>query len=268
MRVLYVGDIMGEFGRWVVEKELPSIKSKYRPDIVLAQAENVTHGRGLKIDHYKQLKSIGIDGFMSGNHILAVPEAATLVADKNHPVTRPANYPEGAPGQKYKIIPTKDGDVALITLLGQIVGKDADEPTINPLQVVDELLGLDDIKRAPIKIVNFHGDYSSEKVVIGQYLDGEVSAVVGDHWHVPSADARVLPGGTAHISDVGMVGARNSSLGVKTDVIVERWRRQKPSRNELEEVGEYQFCGLIVEIDPSTSKAVSVEQILTYGTRT
>ena len=267
MRVLYIGDIMGEFGRWVVEKELPSIKSKYKPDIILAQAENVTHGRGLKIDHYKQLKSIGIDGFMSGNHILAIPETTTLVADKNHPVTRPANYPEGTPGQKYKIISTKHGDVALITLLGQIVGKDADEPTVNPLHVVDELLELDDVKQAPIKIVNFHGDYSSEKVVIGQYLDGRVSAVVGDHWHVPSADARVLPGGTAHISDVGMVGARNSSLGVKTDVIVERWHKQRPSRNELEEAGEYQFCAILAEIEPGNSKATSIEQILGYGVR-
>lgn len=267
MRVLYIGDIMGEFGRWAAAKELPTIKDEYKPDLILAQAENVTHGRGLKIEHYKELRDIGIDGFMSGNHILALPETNTLVSDQNHPVTRPANYPEGTPGKRYKIIKGQGGDVALITLLGQIVGKDADEPTGNPLHVIDELLELEDVEQASVKIVNFHGDYSSEKVVIGQYLDGRVSAVIGDHWHVPSADGRVLPSGTAHISDVGMVGARNSSLGVKTDIIVKRWHSQTPSRNELEESGEYQFCAVLFEVDESSGKAVGIEQILRFGAR-
>src|SRR6202012_2131567 len=133
-----------------------------------------------------------------------------------------------------------------ISLLGNIVGKDADRPVDNPLQVVDAILkSQQDVKRAAT-IVNFHGDFSSEKVIIGHYLDGKVTAVIGDHWHVPTADARVLPKGTAHITDVGMCGVLDASLGISFGSVIPRWRDGVKTRNVLETDGVRQFNAVLI----------------------
>lgn len=260
MKLIYIGDIMGRPGREVTAAVLPDIRAKHRPDVVLAQVENVTHGRGVSRQHLQELKQLGIDGFMSGNHIFAQTGILPLLEDASEPITRPANYPAGTPGKTHKFLNTPFGKILLITLMGQIVGKDADVPTDNPLRTVDGLLDKY-ASKAAATVVNFHGDYSSEKVVIGHYLDGRVAAVIGDHWHVPTADARVLPRGTAHISDVGMVGVLNSSLGVKTDIITKRWRGEGQGRNELADEGPYQFSSVLVEIEPGSGLAVNITPI-------
>jgi calcineurin-like phosphoesterase len=139
--------------------------------------------------------------------------------------------------------------VLVISLLGKIVGKDADKPVDNPLACIDEILKLHEAESRSATIVNFHGDYSSEKVVIGHYLDGRVTAIIGDHWHVPTADARVLPGGTAHITDVGMCGALDASLGVSFASIIPRWRDGLKTRNILETKGQRQFNAVLIETD-------------------
>jgi calcineurin-like phosphoesterase len=175
------------------------------------------------------------------------------------PVTAPANMPE-TPGAGYKYVGLGDKKVLLVSLLGQIVGRDANKEMRNPLQIIDEILEREESTDKAATIVNFHGDYSSEKVVIGHYLDGRASVVVGDHWHVPTADARVLPGGTAHMTDVGMCGTLNSSLGVTYHSIVTRWKTGTPTRNELADEPPYQFNALLVEID-DTGLARSVEAI-------
>jgi calcineurin-like phosphoesterase len=149
----------------------------------------------------------------------------------------------------------------MISLLGQIVGADSAKPMDNPLKCADEILNTLSNETFNAIIVNFHGDFSSEKVVIGHYLDGRVTAVIGDHWHVPTADARVLPAGTAHITDVGMCGALNSSLGVKYETIITRWRDNIPLANELETQGPRQFNAVLVETDPATNRAKSITQI-------
>ncbi len=263
MKLLYVGDIMGGPGREVVAGVLPGIREKYAPDVILAQAENVTHGKGMSIEHYHELKKLGIDGFMSGNHIFERPGLVPLLKDPNAPVTRPANYLEGTSGEQYKIMDVGGFKIGAVSLLGQIVGKDADLEMDNPLLVVDAIL--EEIKGdCDIVIVNFHGDYSSEKVVIGQYLDGRVAAVIGDHWHVPTADARVLPGGTAHMSDVGMVGTLDSSLGVDTGTIIRRWRGDSQGRNVIAEEGPFQFCAALIDIDEKTARATAIEPIVEY----
>ena len=141
--------------------------------------------------------------------------------------------------------------VLVISLLGKIVGKAASNPMDNPLIVVDEILEKYKDKELDNIVVNFHGDYSSEKVIIGHYLDGKVSLVAGDHWHVPTADARVLPKGTAHITDVGMCGVLNASLGVKLDSVIKRWHENIPTRNELESEGPKQFNAVIVKTTDS-----------------
>lgn len=264
MKLLYIGDIMARYGREVAQEVLPQVREEHEPDIMLAQAENVTHGSGMSVKHMHELQELGIDGFMSGNHIFAREDLLPLLSKPSEPVTRPANYPAGTRGLPYKFLSTSQGKILLVSLMGQIVGKDADEPMDNPLKVIDELLETY-ASQAVAAVVNFHGDYSSEKVVIGQYLDGRVAAVIGDHWHVPTADARVLAGGTAHITDVGMVGSRDSSLGVKTEVIVKRWRGEGQGRNELAEDGAYQFGAVVVDIDTATGLARNIQHVLRTG---
>ena len=249
MKLLYIGDIMGEAGMRVVEHCMPHLRQERHVDLVIAQAENVTEGKGIGVQDFERLRRTGIDFCTGGNWTLHRDEIIPALNDPNMPIIRPANYPEGTPGLGYKYIRTPAGEVLVISLLGQIIGRDSDKAVDNPLQVVDSILAKEMQHPRVATIVNFHGDYSSEKRVIGYYLDGRVAAVVGDHWHVPTADAMVLPGGTAHISDVGMCGALDSSLGVRLDVIIRRWQTGQQSRNELETHGRMQFNALYVDID-------------------
>jgi hypothetical protein len=261
MKILYVGDVMGEAGMRVLSRVLPGIKRTKEVDLVIAQAENVTDGKGLSKADFQQLKGLGVDFCTGGNWTLHLDEINDYLGDPQQPVIRPANYPAGIPGRGWKFAHTSKGDVLVISLLGSIVGKDADKPVDNPLKVVDEILKQTQHQPKVATIVNFHGDYSSEKVVIGYYLDGRVSAVLGDHWHVPSGDAMVLPQGTAHMSDVGMCGSLHSSLGVKTEVIIDRWRDGKVRRNELEHEGPLQFNAALITVDETTGLATSIEAV-------
>lgn len=261
MNILYIGDIMGEAGIKTVEKLLSDIISENSVDLVIAQAENVSEGKGLSLEDYKRLQNVGVQAFTSGNWTMHLDETHALLDDEESPVTRPANYPDGTVGKRYKVVETPKGRVLIVSLLGSIVGKDADKPTDNPLTVVDEVLQSLTSENFESIIVNFHGDFSSEKVVIGKYLDGRTTAVVGDHWHVPTADARVLPGGTAHISDVGMVGSLDSSLGVTFESVIPRWRDGIQTRNILENNGAMQFNAVLIATNPETKRAHSIKQI-------
>ncbi|MEK7594388.1 MAG: TIGR00282 family metallophosphoesterase [Patescibacteria group bacterium] len=260
MNILYVGDVMGEMGLQVVEQILPSLRQEKQIDLVVAQAENVSDGKGLTIEDFQRLKRAGVDFCTGGNWSLHKKDIIQALNDPNQPVIRPANYPEGTEGLGYKYIDTVQGKVLVVSLLGHIVGKDADKPTDNPLQVIDKILAQQqDVDRAAT-VINFHGDYSSEKVVIGHYLDGRASLVVGDHWHVPTADARVLAKGTAHISDVGMCGALDASLGVEFESVIPRWRDGRSTRNILASDGRKQFNAVLANIN-AQGLAESMEQI-------
>lgn len=245
MTILYVGDIMGEMGVETVEKILPRLRTDKKIDLVIAQAENVSEGKGITLADFQRLRKAGVDFCSGGNWSLYRDDIIQAMNDPKQPIIRPANYPEGTPGLGYKYI----DDVLVISLLGQIVGKDADKPVDNPLQAIDRVLEEQkDVAKRGI-VVNLHGDFSSEKVVIGHYLDGQATLVVGDHWHVPTADARVLPGGTAHITDVGMCGSLDSSLGITFDSVIPRWRDNKQTRNVLESDGSKQFNAVLVRTD-------------------
>ncbi|MDB5175577.1 MAG: Metallophosphoesterase [Candidatus Saccharibacteria bacterium] len=260
MNILYIGDIMGELGLKTVEELLPRLRNERSIDLVIAQAENVTDGKGLDRTDFARLRKMGVDFCSGGNWTLHNPDIFAALADPNQPVIRPANYPEGTAGAGYKYVITSAGPVLVVSLLGQIVGKDADKPVDNPLQVIDTILKRERDTQKVATVVNFHGDYSSEKVVIGHYLDGRATLVVGDHWHVPTADARVLPAGTAHISDVGMCGALDASLGVSYTSVIPRWRDGKLTRNVLEVQGARQFNAVLVQSNQA-GLADSIEQI-------
>lgn len=262
MKILYIGDIMGRPGRQTVKRLLPDIISGEGVDFVVAQGENLSDGKGMQVKAVEDMLASGVDFFTGGNWTAKREEIVPWLKDPGKPVTGPANMVE-MPGPGFKIVDTAHGKLLFISLLGQIVGYIHPEIE-NPLKTVDKILDDHKHEKFAAIIVNFHGDYASEKLVIGQYLDGRVSAVIGDHWHVPTADARVLPGGTAHITDVGMAGSRDSSLGVKTQVIVERWLTENPSRNVLETEGVMQFCALLIEINPSNGQAKAVKQLLKF----
>jgi metallophosphoesterase (TIGR00282 family) len=247
MNILYLGDVMAEPGIRVVEKLLPGLRREYAVDLVVAQAENLSDGKGIRLADMQRLQQAGVDFCTGGNHSFYRPEIFPALEDMSQPIIRPANYPAGTPGRGYKYVDTPKGKVLVISLLGQIVGKDADKPMDNPLHVIDKILDEQQGARRAATIVNFHGDFSSEKRIIGYYLDARVTLVVGDHWHVPTADAQILPKGTAHQTDVGMCGSLDSSLGVTFASLIPRWRDGKVTRNEIETNGRMQFNALLVQ---------------------
>lgn len=260
MNILYIGDVMATMGIRSVEQVLPELIKSKNIDFVIAQAENVTQGKGMSLADYEHLKSLGVDAFSGGNHTPQRPELHPLLEDASEPVVGPANMPS-CPGPGYKYVHKSGKTVLVISLLGGVVGRSADLPTDNPLGTIDHILRQEIDTERDACVVNFHGDYSSEKVIIGHYLDGRVTAVIGDHWHTPTADAQVLPHGTAHVTDVGMCGSLDSSLGVTFDAVIPRWRDGIQTKNALETSGRSQFNALLVEVDDTSGKAISAEHI-------
>jgi metallophosphoesterase (TIGR00282 family) len=255
MRILYVGDVMGEVGIETVEKVLPALRQEKGIDLVIAQAENLSEGKGIAVDDFRRLQKAGVDFCTGGNWTLHRSEIFPLLQNKDEPIIRPANYPTGTPGLGYKYI----NEILVISLLGKIVGRDAEKLVDNPLLVIDKILAREENTHKQGVVVNFHGDFSSEKVVIGHYLDGKATMVVGDHWHVPTADARVLSNGTAHMTDVGMCGVLDASLGVTFNSVIPRWRDGLQTRNVLATEGPRQFNALLV--DSQDGLAVTAEHI-------
>jgi 2',3'-cyclic-nucleotide 2'-phosphodiesterase len=261
MHILYIGDIMAEPGLAIVEKILPGLRREHGVDLVIAQAENVSDGKGLLPGDFLRLKMMGVDFCSGGNHSFVRKDIFPQLNDPAQPVIRPANYPVGTPGRGYKYVDTPKGKVLVISLLGKIVGKDADKPMDNPLTVVDQILAEQAAVAKVATVVNFHGDFSSEKKIMGHYLDGRVTAVIGDHWHVQTNDADVLAKGTAHITDVGMCGSLDSSLGVAYDTLIPRWRDGQQTRNTIEYNGRMQFNALLIDADEATGLARSARAI-------
>lgn len=247
---------MGRPGIETVARILPGLRQNISPDIVIAQAENVTDGKGMAVADMGELQTYGVDFFTGGNHTPSQVELHALLEDVAQPVIGPANQ-KNCPGPGWKLAKTNSGDVLVVSLMGAKVGTPVESS--NPLAAIDRILDETRGIERRATIVNFHGDFSSEKRVIGYYLDGRVSAVIGDHWHVPTADAMILPNGTAHMTDVGMCGSLHSSLGVRTDIIISRWRDGKVHRNELETAGPMQFNAVLVEV--SEGLATSIRHI-------
>lgn len=259
MRILYLGDVMGRPGRAVIEAILPDLRKTYRPDLVIAQAENVSHGKGMSPAHMHELLEAGVDFFSGGNHTIERVATRPLLADPKQPIIAPINQEGVEPEWGAKRIATKKGDVLVVSLLGEVFPRPV--AAKNPLVMIDDILAGPLAQDVVAIVVNFHGDLSSEKRVIGYYLDGRASLVVGDHWHVPSADAMILPGGTAHMTDAGMCGTLHSSLGVSKEIIIARWRDGAKLKNDIAEGGPHQLNGVLAVIDPKTRLASSIKPI-------
>lgn len=259
MNILYLGDVMGEPGIAVVERELPKLKSDNKATLVIAQAENVSEGKSMLPTDMKRLQKAGVDFFTGGNHTPRRPDLTTFLEDPNQPVIGPANMTD-CPGLGYKYIGTSAGKVLVVSILGETFSKNKPEIS-NPIVAIDKILADEASNDKVATVVDFHGDYSSEKVIMGHYLDGRVSMVVGDHWHVPTADAMVLPKGTAYQTDVGMCGVLHSSLGVTFDAVIPRWRDSKQTKNELATEPPFQLNAVMATVDESTGLATGITTI-------
>lgn len=258
MKILYIGDIVAKIGRRAVAQVLPKLKEEKQIDFAIAQAENMSTGNGISKKALKEMQEAGVDFFSGGNHSFRNPEGVELMQDSKNNIIRPANYPDDTPGRGWHIAETPFGKILVINLMGQTFNG----PELkNPLIMVDEILKENEHEKLVASIVDFHGDLSSEKVAIGFYLDGRVSAVVGSHTHVPTADARILPNGTAHISDVGMTGPINSVLGVKKEIIIDRWLEKPKVKFEWPKTGTVRFSAVLIDTKDHTS-AKKIEQVL------
>lgn len=259
MKILYVGEIVAKPGREIVQRFLPEIIKEHKPDMVFANCENLSGGRGITEEKIEQMRMAGIDYFTSGEHIFQ--EKGTEDFIHNLPVLRPANYPEGTVGEGYKIIDSgKNGKVLLINLMGltSFGGKNAFLD--NPFSKIDEILEKTKDEKVDAKIVDFHAEATSEKYSMGFYLDGRVDAVIGTHTHVPTCDDMVLPKGTLYLTDVGMCGVIDSSLGVKVDITIKMFLTAMSQRFEWENAGRKAFRSVLLDLQ--SKKIVRIDKII------
>ena len=250
MLVLAIGDIIGKPGRRAVSQLVPSIRQKLGVDLVIANAENVAGGLGLTSATAGELLDAGVDVLTSGNHIWAEKEIISYL-DSDMPILRPLNYPPGVPGRGYIII----GGTMVINLIGRTFMSNYD----CPFRAMDQLL--DEVKPKPaVIIIDFHAEATSEKVALGRYLDGRVSAVLGTHTHVGTIDAQVLPRGTAYVTDIGMTGPVDSIIGDDIDQVLQRFLTMIPYRLAVGR-GKTIFNAILTRIDENSGRAISIDRI-------
>jgi metallophosphoesterase (TIGR00282 family) len=257
LRLLFVGDVIGKPGRRAVQNILPRLVDHHRTDYVVVNIENAAGGFGVTPEVLEEFSDLPIDCFTSGNHIWDKREAYDLL-DRNRRLLRPANYPEGNPGRGVYIGETAGGiPVAVLNLEGRVFMSDLDSPFL----VADRLLAQLDRNKIKVVFVDFHAEATSEKQAMGFYLDGRVSAVVGTHTHVPTADERVLPNGTALQTDVGMTGPYESIIGMRADKVLKRFILQTPSSFEVAK-RDVRLAAALLDIDEKTGKARGIERLL------
>ena len=254
MRVLMIGDVVGRPGRRAVAALLPDLRTAERVDLVIANGENSAGGRGLTQETAEEILNAGVDVVTTGNHVFRQKEVVPYL-EMDVPVLRPLNFPQGVPGRGHTVLRSPDGiSVLIVNLCGRVNLMELD----SPFQRMDRLLR-DFADVPPIVIVDFHAETTSEKQAMGWYLDGRVSAVLGTHTHVPTADTRILRRGTAYVTDVGMVGPHNSILGDRIEPILTYFLTQMPARFEVGD-GPVAFNSVLLDID-DTGRARSIRRI-------
>jgi hypothetical protein len=250
LRILAIGDIIGKPGRKAVKEILPGLCYEHNIDLVVGNGENAAGGLGLTLSTARELFDSGIDVITTGNHIWAQKEIIPYL-DNELAILRPLNYPPTNPGRGYLL----KNNVLIVNLVGRVFIGHFD----CPFRAMDQLLAEFEHKSIPI-IVDFHAEATSEKVAMGKYLDGRVSAVLGTHTHVGTIDAHILPGGTAYVTDIGMVGPIDSVIGDDPNSVINRFLTQIPSRLSVGK-GKVSFDAILVEVDENTGKALDIKRI-------
>jgi len=255
MKVLFIGDIVGEPGRHAVRDLVPKIVKRSSIDFVIANGENVAGGSGLTPALTDELFDYGVDVVTSGDHVWKRKEIIEKI-DTDHRLLRPANYPQHAPGLGSTVVESAEGcAVGVVNLQGRVFMQAIECPFRTASEEIARLK-----KKARVIIVDIHAEATSEKIALGYYLDGLASAVLGTHTHVQTADEKILPGGTAYISDAGMTGPFDGVIGRKKEQILARFLSQMPARFEMAE-GDIQLHGVVIDIDEKTGKANSIKRI-------
>lgn len=255
MRILFIGDIVGKPGREALRLLLPGLVKKYKIDCAIANAENAAGGSGITPRIAEELFGFGLNMLTSGDHIWKRKEVLEII-DSEMRILRPANYPPGSPGRGYGTIETKKGKtLGVINLEGRVFMSTLDCPFKCAREALEELK-----EKTPVILVDIHAEATSEKIALGWFLDGMVSAVLGTHTHVQTADERILPGGTAYITDLGMTGPYDSVIGRKVEQILARFLTQMPVRFEMAQ-DNVQLHGVVLDIDEKTGKAASIERV-------
>jgi metallophosphoesterase (TIGR00282 family) len=251
--IAFIGDVVGQSGRRMVAQVVPRLRRDHGADIVIANAENSAGGFGFNPAGIAEMEAAGVDFFTTGNHVWDKREGIPLL-DSHSNIVRPANYPE-APGRGVQHVPGTDGRVAVINLQGRVFLP----PLDCPFRTVDRLLA-ELPAETRVVLVDMHAEATSEKIAMGYYLDGRVSIVVGTHTHVPTRDARIFPGGTAYVTDVGMTGSYDSILGVRKDDVIERFLNMRPTRFEV--AREDLRCDYVIaDIDETSGRARRLEHL-------
>ncbi|MGH2962970.1 MAG: TIGR00282 family metallophosphoesterase [Solirubrobacterales bacterium] len=254
MRVLFIGDVLGKPGRVGLARAMPELRERHSPDLVIANGENSAGGLGITEKVANEIFECGVDVITTGNHVYKHRDSYEFL-DRAERVIRPANYPSGNPGRGHTVVEAAGKQVGVINLSGALYLQVARYPFPAADELVERLEGETDAL-----IVDFHCELTSEKVAMGWHLDGRVAAVLGTHTHVPTADARVLDGGTAYISDAGMTGSRAGIIGVKRHQALEAFRTQMPIRFETSE-DDVWINGVVIEVRDD-GLADSIEQVL------
>jgi len=255
MRILFIGDIVGRPGRQLVKAGLAALVSRHSIDLVIANAENAAAGAGITREIGDELLEIGVDVMTSGNHIWDKKEAFSYIGAEPR-LLRPANYPAGAPGNGTYLARTRDGvSIGVVNVMGRVFMLQIDDPFAIVLREIEALR-----QRTRIVFVDFHAEATSEKIAMGWHLDGKVTAVVGTHTHVQTADERILPNGTAYLTDVGMTGPHDSIIGVEVEPSLNRFRTALPSRFDVA-TGNPRLNAVVVDADETTGRATDIERL-------
>ena len=255
LRLLFLGDIVGRPGRELVRRGLPALIEHFNVDLVIANAENAAAGRGITREIGDALLRQGVDVITSGNHIWAQRETADYIGVESR-LLRPANYPPGVPGNGNYLARTEAGrPVGVINVMGRVFMQNIDDPFTRVLEEIEALRG-----RTRVIFVDFHAEATSEKVAMGWHLDGKVTAVVGTHTHVQTADERILPGGTAYLTDVGMTGPHDGVIGVEKAAVLDKFLRGMPVRMETA-TGNPRLNAVLIAADEASGKALSVKRV-------
>lgn len=258
MKILCIGDVVSRVGRDMLFKYVDELKQTKGIDLVIANGENATHGRGLARPAYNELMSAGVDAVTLGNHTWGAKDVCAIMKyEKN--VIRPVNFPKSNPGKGYMTVKARNGvSVGIINAIGRTYMDPCDSPFEEVEKAIEQLKS-----KTNIILVDFHAEATSEKEAMGYFLDSKVSAVFGTHTHVQTADEKILPGGTGYITDLGMTGAVHSVLGMNVKIIVDRFVTGLPQKFEIAD-GKGQFNGCIFEIDEETGKCIGVERLFLY----
>jgi 2',3'-cyclic-nucleotide 2'-phosphodiesterase len=255
MKILFIGDVVGSPGRDMIREYLPKLKAKFHPALTIINGENAASGRGITKKIYNQFLENGAQAITLGNHTWDNKDIFEFI-DSAKNMIRPANFPEGTPGQGIMYSKVNGHEVAIINLQGRTFLPAIDDPFKKCDELIEEAH-----KRTSIIFVDFHAEATSEKIAMGWYLDGRVTAVVGTHTHVQTADNRVLPKGTAFITDVGMTGPYDGILGMGKEAVIHKFKTALPVRFEVVE-GRTQLNGVLIDVDPKSGTAKGIQRIL------